>query len=490
MSSGLGQSAAQRVCVIGAGVSGLAVAKVFAHAGHQVTVFERQCSPGGVWAPARIYPGLTTQTPGDQYAFSDFPMPAHYLDWPSAAQVMDYLRAYVDRFEIASLIRYRSTVINISRPRGATSAWSVTITNPAGRRATHLFDFIVVCNGTFNIPNYPCFAGVELFRAGGGVVLHSSEFTDPKLIQDKRIIVIGYGKSATDIACFAAGPARSVHLIFRRPIWPVPRFLGGRIHVRHVCTSRLWESLMPAPTFPERSHPANVLKNQLPAVCWRAMEILLSHQFDLDRCGLRPSHKFRDQVTSGFLVSPDELFTMIKDGRISPVNETVEHFTPRGVVLSDGRQLEADVVVLGTGYRQEIPFLESDIRSRVIDDQGRYRLYRYLLNPDVPDLGFVGYNSSLFTPITSELGARWLAAHLTGRLALPATDQMHRAIDSELKIGKAVRPLARRFTGVNVAPYTYRYLDTLRKDLNESSQPKGLRRVYNFVKPFTPADFA
>ena len=79
------------VAVIGAGVSGLAAAKVFQQTGHTVSVFERSHDLGGVWEPSRSYPGIQTQSPKDLYRFTDKAMPEHYPEWPNGAQVHGYL---------------------------------------------------------------------------------------------------------------------------------------------------------------------------------------------------------------------------------------------------------------------------------------------------------------------------------------------------------------------------------------------------------------
>src|SRR3954447_9242084 len=83
-----------RVGIIGAGVSGLATAKVFLSAGHAVTVFEQRDTLGGVWAPARRYPGVRLQTTRHTYCFSDFAMPSHYPEFPTGQQLHEYLGAY------------------------------------------------------------------------------------------------------------------------------------------------------------------------------------------------------------------------------------------------------------------------------------------------------------------------------------------------------------------------------------------------------------
>lgn len=478
---------ARRVCVIGAGVSGLATAKVLVHAGHDVTIFERDTDVGGVWTKTRAYPGLTTQTPGMQYAFTDFPAPPDHRGWPSAQRIVEYLRCYAAHFDIARLIRCGQQVVDVRRPPTGGEGWSVTVVDDSAARSEHRFDFVVMCNGTFHTPKPISVPGVQRFSEAGGTVLHSSECNDPGVLTGKRVVVVGFGKSATDIACYAADRAKSVHLVVRRPVWPVPKVLGGVLSVRWMCTSRLWEWLMPHR--PPQRWVARRMHRATP-VLWRAIEAVLARQFHLDRCGLRPPHGFADQVTTGFLLSPDRLYDLLMAGRIYCVCGTPDHFTEQGVTLSGDVHLDADVVVLGIGYQQALPFLDSSVRARVIDSQGRFRLYRHLVNPDVPDLGFVGYNNSLFTPVTSEVGARWLAAYLANRLDLPDAPTLHREIDVQLDVGARARPLIGKFTGVNVAPYTYDHLDTLLRDLGETTTVSGLNRLWTFIKPFDPADFA
>ena len=77
----------KHVCVIGAGVSGLATAKAFAARGHRVTIVERSGDLGGVWEPARSYPDVQTQSPKDLYPYTDRAMPQGYPEWPTGPQV-------------------------------------------------------------------------------------------------------------------------------------------------------------------------------------------------------------------------------------------------------------------------------------------------------------------------------------------------------------------------------------------------------------------
>src|SRR6266403_2982934 len=103
------------VCIIGAGVAGLAAAKTFAARGHRVTILERSGHLGGVWEPARSYPEVQTQSPKDLYRYMDKPMPDSYPEWPNGPQVHAYLTEYAKDHGLMPRMRSNSTVIGMAR---------------------------------------------------------------------------------------------------------------------------------------------------------------------------------------------------------------------------------------------------------------------------------------------------------------------------------------------------------------------------------------
>ena len=119
------------IAIIGAGVAGLTTAKVLLQAGHQAEVFDRTPDVGGVWSRTRRYPGLTTQSPSAQYSFSDFPMPKGFPEWPTGAQVQEYLAAYAGYFGIEPSLRLETTVEFVTSDD---SGWTVVTRTPARRR--------------------------------------------------------------------------------------------------------------------------------------------------------------------------------------------------------------------------------------------------------------------------------------------------------------------------------------------------------------------
>ncbi|HWB35983.1 MAG TPA: FAD-dependent oxidoreductase, partial [Rugosimonospora sp.] len=113
-----------RVGIIGAGVAGLCTAKVLKQAGHEVVVYDRAPDVGGVWSASRRYPGLTTQSPKAQYSLSDYPMPRDFPQWPTGAQVQEYLAGYASHFGLDPVLRLGTEVTAAAPAPGG--GWTLT----------------------------------------------------------------------------------------------------------------------------------------------------------------------------------------------------------------------------------------------------------------------------------------------------------------------------------------------------------------------------
>src|SRR5437764_10204629 len=120
----------KQVCVIGAGVSGLAAAKAFSARGHQVSVVERSGDLGGVWEPARSYPDVQTQSPKDLYRYTDKAMPASYPEWPKGPQVHAYLADYARSHGLDRMLRLNTAVISMDRRTDGKPGWTLDVRQP------------------------------------------------------------------------------------------------------------------------------------------------------------------------------------------------------------------------------------------------------------------------------------------------------------------------------------------------------------------------
>ena len=118
----------------------------------------------------------------------------------------------------------------------------------------------------------------------------------------------------------------------------------------------------------------------------------------------------------------------------------------RGRSLSDGSLCPADVVICGTGFRQEVPFLPRHVQERLVDGDGNFALYRQILPIDVPNLTFAGYNSSFFSPLSAEMAAAWIGSYLAGQHVVPSKAEMREVVREAGRLdgGADRRPLGSR----------------------------------------------
>ena len=359
----------KRVAVIGAGVAGLATAKVFHSQGHAVTVFEQGDTLGGVWSPARHYPGLRLQTKRQCYTFSDFPMPDHYLEFPTGQQVFEYLVAYARHFGVYDHIRPKTVVTGITARADGLPGWRVKVRNrDTGEQAEHDFDFVVVCNGVFSLPSIPEFPGQAQFCANGGEVLHSSQVSGTRSIDGRAVVVVGFGKSALDIAEASATHGRSSAIVYRRVPWKVPHRFWGRINIKHFILSRFTEIWFP---HPEMSCGRRFLHRWLRPLVnagWWAAEREIARQLGLLTPELRPDVPFR-QAGGCVTLAMDNL-AAVHEGRIKLYRGSVKHFTATGLELENGQSVPAETVILATGFRQDLPFLDAREKSLLLDQAG------------------------------------------------------------------------------------------------------------------------
>jgi cation diffusion facilitator CzcD-associated flavoprotein CzcO len=472
-----------RVCVIGAGISGLVCAKVLKGDGFEVTVFEKESAIGGVWAPTRTYPGLHTNNARETYCFSDHPYPDTADAFPSAEQVREYLRSYAERFQLISRIRLDTEVVRVARSSQG-DCWEVTV-HALGRGDTDetlQFDFVVICNGVFNRPNIPLIDGLERFE---GKTLHSSEFTNPGLVRHKRVVVVGAGKSAIDCATWAAREARSSTLVCRRPHWMLPQYLFGFINTGRIFGARFIEFTMPY--YRPRRIEALLHKRAAPAI-----RLLERGVLRLVRLNLRmpaeltpPFAPLAEAFETAGVVG--DFFKLAREGAIGVKTAAIERIIDGHTLrLDTGDVVEADVLIFATGWRQGVPFLEDSIRQR-IEKNGRFHLYRMIVPPEVPTLGLVGYNSSTACQLTSEVAANWLSHLFLARMCLPSVadmnadiSRMHKWLDREMPSHRA---------GYFIGPFVSHYLDDLMRDMGLQTT-----RTSNFIAenllPLWPARYS
>ncbi|TAE30824.1 MAG: hypothetical protein EAZ91_09365 [Cytophagales bacterium] len=471
------------VGIIGAGVSGLVTAKTMREHGFSVVVFEREAELGGVWASTRRYPNVTTQNPRDTYTFSDFPMPKHYPEWPTGEQVQQYLTNYARQFGVLPGIRFSTSVERAEPIQGGAGGW-VIHTRKQGQSEETNVDFLVVCNGVFNEPNMPQVPGRELFA---GTVLHSTEYRQHHLdaAKHQRVAVVGFAKSAHDILSQVSNVSEKPVCIYREAKWKMPRIFWG-LNFKHLLMHRFGESLFPYRSlFGIHKFLHGPLGKPVTNLLVKTIGNLVSAQLKLKQSDLLPEKPFDSIANCAIGLTSDNFYERAASGEIQLEKGQIARFVPDGVVLNTGKHLAVDQVVFATGFRQTVLFFDEVITSRIRNQKGWFQLYRNVLPPDVPNLSFVGYNPSLFTPFTSELAAHYSAQYFKGQLNLPDAPAM------KLEIALHHEWLAQRApynnaSGTCIIPFSFHHADELMRDMGLNTR-RTRNPIKEFMAPFDPS---
>jgi dimethylaniline monooxygenase (N-oxide forming) len=480
------------VGIIGAGVSGLVTAKTLMAEGLDCTLFERNGALGGVWADGYINFGVQVQK--ELYEYPDWPLPESTPNFTPGPFFQQYLKDYADHFGLTPHIRLESEVTTV-RPRGdGKRGWSLAIRDKEGERQGD-FDLLVVCVGLYsNEPYRPEFRGQDTFR---GEILHISQLKSRAPLEGKRVAVLGFGKSATDAALESQAVAKETHLIVREPHWPVPRKLAGILPFKWGMVNRMTSTLIPFYLRPSPFERAvHGLGRPLVWLWWRLVEILMRVQHDLGRKieggdNLVPAKPVDiDAFGESTMLPRPALYRAIGQGRIRAHRSTIEEFNPAGPKLANGRQLEIDLLVLGTGWRTGFAFLPDDLRQALgFEDDGLY-LYRHMLQPNAPNLVFVGRAATICSVLTYSLQARWLAELIAGRHWLPDSEAMLREIEDMKAWKRAWMPFSAS-RGARLILHMQHYHDELLRDFGANPlRKRGLwAPLKEVIEPYEPADY-
>jgi dimethylaniline monooxygenase (N-oxide forming) len=436
---------AEKVCIIGAGSSGIVAAQVLDARGIAFDCFEKGSQIGGNWryendnGMSSAYRSLHINTSRRVMAFESLPMPEHFPDYPDHFQMAAYFDEFADHFGLREKISFRTEVVEAEPADGA---WAVTTKGPGGDEHTERYRAVLVANGHHWDPRWPepAFPGADDFE---GEQLHAHHYREADVLRGKRVLVLGLGNSATDIAVESSRIAEKTFLAVRRGAYVLPKYMNGK-------------------PIDEAVHP---LASYLPISVQRffAMKGLEIAAGDMTTYGLpKPDHKLFEAHPT---VS-SELLPRLGHGDIA-VKPNIDRYTGgRTVRFVDGSAEEIDLVVYCTGYKMTFPFFDPKVLAA---PQNRLPLYRRVVSVERPGLYFVGFIQPLgpIMPL-AEAQCEWVADLLAGRATLPPAGEMKREIvREERKQSKRFVSSKRHTVEVDFHPY----LREIRRERKRAAQP-------------------
>ncbi|MDP3891940.1 NAD(P)/FAD-dependent oxidoreductase [Nocardioides sp.] len=298
------------VIIIGAGQSGLAAARSARAHGLHPLVLEASEHRSGSWS--RYYDSLHVFSPARYSAMPGLPFPGDPDRYPHRDEVVSYLETYADRLDDVE-IRTGTKVTDV-----ATDGLGFTVHTADGERLSAAG--VVVASGSFGNPHRPALPGAETFD---GVLTHVADYQNPEPYAGERVVVVGGGNSAIQIAHELAEKSTVTLARLSPPVF-VPQVRHG--HDLH-----------------------------------HYLEVTGFDHFPGVWLGLMSS--------APLVLDTGEYQAAYEAGRLDQ-RPTFSSLERDEVVWADGRREHVDSVILATGYRPDVGYLS---RLGALDENGRPR---------------------------------------------------------------------------------------------------------------------
>lgn len=384
----------KRIAVIGAGPSGITALKNLLDQGLEAIAFDRNHEVGGNWiysedeSHSSVFEtthiiSSKTLSQYEDFTFDDFD--PETADYPSHDELRRYFQAYARKFGLYEHIRFNTMVVHCERIND--QEWLIT-TEKEGIRSTEKFTDLVVSNGHHWKPRWPNYPGEFT-----GEFIHSHHFKKAEPFRDKRVLVIGGGNSACDVAVETSRVSEMTAISWRRGYRIIPKFFFGK----------------PSDKIGERSS-------------WIPLKIR-SFFFDIllkIMVGDNKLYGLRKVETKFGETHPtinDELLYKIRHGKVKPRMD-IKRLEGKKVIFEDGKEENYDVIIACTGYYLSHPFFDENF----IDySSGPVPLYLKMFHPTYRNLYFIG----MFQPLGciwpgAELQSKIMARELAGKWQRPA----------------------------------------------------------------------
>jgi len=343
--------------VIGAGPMGLATARNLQKQGLPFVGYELHDDVGGLWdidnPHSTVYQSAHLISSKRMTEFREFPMDESVAAYPHHSELKRYFRDYAEHFDLRRHYRFATRVTALAPAPGG--GWQLTA-ETGGVSDTRHFDAVLIASGTLHTPNLPALPG-----RFDGELLHASQYRRADQFRDKRVLIVGCGNSACDMAVDAVHQAARVDLSVRRGYYFLPKFIGGR----------------PADTLGGKLKLPRRLKQWLDA---RLIRLIVGRPSDY---GL-PDPDYR--MYESHPVVNSLVLHHLGHGDITPRRDlrAVDGHT---VTFSDGERADYDLILMATGYKLDYPYIDAAHLNWHGDAP---RLYLNLFHPERDDLLMMG----------------------------------------------------------------------------------------------------
>ncbi|MDO9095664.1 MAG: NAD(P)/FAD-dependent oxidoreductase [Rubrivivax sp.] len=332
------------VLILGAGMSGLAMAMALQRAGrHDFLIVDKSAGLGGTWWDNR-YPGACVDVPAPLYSFSCAPHPGWQRRFAAAPEILAYMQGLASRHGLARHLRLGTAVraANFDENRGR---WLITLDSDEVIDAR----FFVCSTGPLSVPRWPAIEGLDSFA---GPRLHSARWDNTVDMAGRRVGVIGTGSTASQLVPELAKQAARLTVFQRTPNWVLPRFdrAYGALDrlLFHVpgwnrVVRAFWAAT--SESFRRGFEPGSQAQGRLTALARGHM-----------RRQLRGDEALRQQLQPTYpigckrIVFSNDYLRAFTQPQVQLETKAITRITATGVQLADGSEHPLDVLVCATGF--------------------------------------------------------------------------------------------------------------------------------------------
>ncbi|MFT4736240.1 MAG: hypothetical protein ACI92W_000345 [Paraglaciecola sp.] len=383
----------KRVCIIGAGPSGITALKNVIDEGLEAICYDANDRVGGNWLysekPSHSSVFETTHiissktlSQYDDYTWEDHD--PSVPDYPSHQQLASYFQGYSRHFGLDRFIKFETRVSKAVRLENGD--WELTVEDAIGQQV-EVFSDLIVCNGHHWNPRIPSYPG-----SFSGEIIHSHDFKKASDFKDKKVLVIGGGNSACDVAVETSRVSTYTCISWRRGYRIIPKFFFGK--------------------------PSDIVGS---GMTWLPVKLRSMVSQFLIKVFIGPNQNYGlEEPDHPFGATHptinDELLYRIRHGKVQP-RVDIDRMDGKLVYFKDGSSEEFDVIIACTGFIITHPFFD---KSQIDYSEGPVPLYLKMLHPTIDNLFFIG----LFQPLGciwpgAELQAKIVARQLSGKWKRP-----------------------------------------------------------------------
>lgn len=444
------------LCIIGFGVSGIAVGRRAKQNNINFVVLEKNKDLGGSWYE-KSYPGVKLQTHKKTYSFSDMNYKENVSNYPTGEEVLEYLKEYSIKNDLLKHVKFNC---NVLLTKNTNNIWHIKYKH--GKEIKLLKSkFLCICSGFYTKPKMPQFKDINNFK---GEIKYIKDWGKTgkesiKSFKDKNVLVIGNGPSGLDMACLASKHTdNNVTLLFRTDRWIYKRTDLSIDFIINKFSLNLSKCL-------------NGISPKLFLFCLHVYNIyyffrLYLKGYKLDWWCLPKNITNRHTINMN-----DEIFDLITKDKVHYKKGEIIKFNEKTIEIKIKNQIKTfktDLLILATGYENDIKFMN---QSKIPEN-----LYNRILDINQPTCGYIGFLGTLNWIQTSDLQARWFIEYIKGNIKYPSKEKQKNYFMNEQKFYTKHKNIDYHDMGYR----SYDYCDQLAKDLNLKFKSKDKKFKHYF----------